>query len=285
MNIVLFALTGIGNAVLHALMETGHTPTLIVSRQETGVYPYYDEVQISKETRKLGIPLLIGEAGEAETVRLKPDVIFSATYHRRIPNEVISSAKCAFNLHPSLLPSYPGKNPFYWVLIKNESMTGVSIHRLTEKFDAGEVVLRKEARILSDETQGSLRLSLAKLAGEATKDFFRELETGSIMSPPPRRPSADEHFGQVREGDRIIDLKNTAEIICRQVRALTPWPCAVIQETKSIVRAIISVNRNADSTIPPGTILLSHETTVRAKVADAEIIFSIESQEFAESRR
>jgi len=274
-SVVLFALTGIGNTVLKALTEIGCKPVLLVSRQESAEYPYYEETQICEQARNLGIPVMYGEDGEKETLRLKPDVIFSATYHRLISNEVIASAKHAYNLHPSLLPLYPGKNPFYGVLINNEPISGVSIHRLTEKFDEGEIVYQKNLKIRPDETQGSLRYALAQLASEATKAFFAQIDSPTLVKPQLKQTSAESVFGQVKDHQRIVELSNTAELICRQVRALTPWPQAMLQELGCTVRKVIQVDRNASPDARPGTILSVDRTTARVKVADAEITFSI----------
>lgn len=255
-----------------------------MTRQEAGAYPYYDETQISEYAGKLGIPVLIGEEGERETVRLRPDIILSATYHRLIPNEVIASATHAFNLHPSLLPSYPGKNPFYWVLINGEAVTGVSVHRLTDKFDTGEILLQKKTKILADETQGSLRLALAKLAGEATKELFAQIDSGNI-SPILGRSTEARHFGQVSDSDRIINPGCSAEMICRQVRALTPWPRAILQEVDGTVRQVIHIDHKAISNSPPGTVLFASETTATVRVADADMTFSIDRCAKAENCR
>lgn len=284
MNIVLFALTGIGNSVLRALVEIGRRPVLVVTRKENGAYPYYDEAQLALEASKLEIPVLFGEDGERETAKRRPDVILSATYHRLIPNEVISSAAHAFNLHPSLLPSYPGKNPFYWALINGESVTGVSIHRLTDKFDTGELLLQKATKIRADETQGSLRFALAQLAGEAVKELFIRLDSANISSVLSRSLEG-RRFGQVSDTDRIIDVKNNAEMICRQVRALTPWPRGILREAGGTVQRIISIDRKANSDASPGTMLSIDETTAKVRVADAEITFSIDRKTKVEKHR
>lgn len=282
-NIVLFALTGLGNSVLRALAEIGQRPSLVVTRQETGIYPYYDETQLRIDAGRLKIPLLIGEEGEKEAIRLRPDVLFSATYHRLISNDVIAAAGQAFNLHPSLLPSYPGKNPFYWVLINGESATGVSIHRLTDRFDAGEIVMQRKAAIQSDETQGSLRLKLALLAGEMTKEFCTRLDSSNFL-PVLGRSSEKGCFSQVTDTDRMLDLKNSAEMICRQVRALTPWPRAILRETGGTVQKVTAVEYSSLSNIPSGAILFANETTATVRVADAEITFSIDGSAKVENR-
>lgn len=47
------------------------------------------------------------------------------------------------NLHPSMLPKYPGANPVDEQLSSHETVFGVSLHELTDRFDSGEVVAQK----------------------------------------------------------------------------------------------------------------------------------------------
>lgn len=277
MRIVLFGLTGIGNAVLRALCETERRPILVVTRQETGGYPYYDEIQIAEEAKDLGIPVLIGEEGEQEAIRLGPDVIFSATYHRLLSREVISAAGDAFNLHPSLLPAYPGKNPFYWTLINGEQTSGISIHRLTELFDAGDIVFQKELRIGQYETQGSLRLALAGLARDATREFFRLLDNHAVATLSHLTKNTH-YFGQVGERERVIDLRRTLEAIDRQIRSLTPWPLAVLKEVGGIVLRIDRVEKSPGTSAPVGTVISVKGNLVRARLADAEVTFVLKNE-------
>jgi methionyl-tRNA formyltransferase len=281
MKIAFFALTGMGNTVLRSLVEIGRAPILVVTRQETGTYPYYDEIQVSEEANKLGIPVMIGEAGENETIRLKPDLILCSTYHRLISCKVISSAKHALNLHPSLLPLYPGKNPYYWTLINNDAVTGVSIHRLTDKFDRGQVILQKKIKIFSNETQGSLRFSLAQLAGEVIKEFFNHIDS-LIALPLNSELTKTKYFRNVNEGDRIINLNCNAELICRQIRALTPWPGAVLKGIEGTVQQIMQVNYKPISRVLQGTVLSQSKTSIVVQVSDAEMVLTLDKNIYSD---
>ncbi len=50
------------------------------------------------------------------------------------------SDACIENLHGSLLPKYRGRAPLNWVLVNGETETGVTLHRMVKRADAGAIV-------------------------------------------------------------------------------------------------------------------------------------------------
>lgn len=53
----------------------------------------------------------------------------------------------AFNLHPSLLPAYPGLNPWDAIYRNGETVTGVTLHKMSIQADAGEIVRQERFSI------------------------------------------------------------------------------------------------------------------------------------------
>src|SRR4051794_24135639 len=71
---------------------------------------------------------------------LQPEIIVVACYPRLLPDALLGIAPHGgFNLHPSLLPSLRGPDPIFWALRNGLTETGVTAHRLTDRFDAGEI--------------------------------------------------------------------------------------------------------------------------------------------------
>ena len=60
-----------------------------------------------------------------------------------------------YNLHNSLLPSYKGSGANIWPIIDNQTFSGVSLHRVTERVDSGQLLLKK---ILINKTETGLTL-------------------------------------------------------------------------------------------------------------------------------
>jgi len=77
-----------------------------------------------------------------------PDFIFSFYYRHMIPKRILDIPRvAALNLHGSLLPKYRGRAPVNWVLVKGEKETGVTLHEMVEKPDAGDIVAQKKIAI------------------------------------------------------------------------------------------------------------------------------------------
>lgn len=80
----------------------------------------------------------------------QPDIIIVSCYARLLPQSILSIAKKgSFNIHPSLLPKFRGPTPLFWQFREGVKNFGVTIHRMTEEFDAGDI-LSQEKIILED---------------------------------------------------------------------------------------------------------------------------------------
>jgi methionyl-tRNA formyltransferase len=83
-----------------------------------------------------------------ENLPFKPDMIISISYKYKISQEVLSCSRFkAFNLHPSLLPKYRGCSSVTWSMINGEKFTGFSYHYMDNKFDSGNIILKKKMEI------------------------------------------------------------------------------------------------------------------------------------------
>ncbi|MDD4356844.1 MAG: formyltransferase family protein, partial [Smithellaceae bacterium] len=87
----------------------------------------------------------------------KPDVLFSFYYRKMIGKNILAIPRLgALNLHGSLLPAYRGRCPVNWVLVKGEEKTGVTLHFMVEKPDAGDIVGQKDVLIDFQDTARTL---------------------------------------------------------------------------------------------------------------------------------
>ena len=92
--------------------------------------------------RMAGVPLINLNTPLAACVRAireaAPEVILVSCFGRRLPQAIleIPSHGC-FNFHPSKLPAYRGPVPGFWQFRDGVREFGVSLHRMTEQFDAG----------------------------------------------------------------------------------------------------------------------------------------------------
>ncbi|MCD7710382.1 MAG: phosphoribosylglycinamide formyltransferase [Porphyromonadaceae bacterium] len=92
----------------------------------------------------------------------KADFILLLGYMRMLPLPVLTHYRNRiFNIHPALLPRYGGKGMYgihvhEAVIAAGEKMSGVTIHRVDESYDRGEIVAQTQVPVLPDDTPEKL---------------------------------------------------------------------------------------------------------------------------------
>ena len=163
----------------------------------------------------------------AEILKFKPDIIFSFYYRKMICKEILEIPILgALNLHGSQLPAYRGRCPVNWVLVKGEKQTGVTLHFMIDKPDAGDIVGQKEVSIDFNDTARVLYDKLCDAAGLLLNDLLPVIKTGQI----PRRKqnlAQGSYYGGRRPEDGRIHWTGSSNEIYNLIRAVTyPYPGA-----------------------------------------------------------
>ena len=70
------------------------------------------------------------------------------------------------NIHPSLLPKFPGLEAWKQALVAGETVTGCTVHYVDEQIDHGRILAQKEVRILPNDTAESLHARIQMLEHE-----------------------------------------------------------------------------------------------------------------------
>lgn len=95
---------------------------------------------------------------------VKPDIIILAGFMRILgPAFVRRYAGCILNIHPSLLPAYPGLNTHQRALDNGDVWHGCTVHFVTEELDGGPLIVQGRVPILQDDTAASLAQRVLKL--------------------------------------------------------------------------------------------------------------------------
>ena len=116
---------------------------------------------------KFGIPhVRIPHKDEERMIELfkawKVDLIVLAGYMRVIKNPDAFPAPM-INIHPSLLPKYKGLNAIEQALDSGDSVTGCTVHYVTEELDGGTIIKQQEVPILPDDTLESLTKAVQRI--------------------------------------------------------------------------------------------------------------------------
>ena len=116
---------------------------------------------------KFGIPhVRVPHKDEDKMIELfkvwKVDLIILAGYMRVIKNPDAFPAPM-INVHPSLLPKYKGLNAVEQAMDSGDSVTGCTVHYVTEELDGGTIIAQQEVPILPDDTLESLTKAIQRM--------------------------------------------------------------------------------------------------------------------------
>ena len=133
----------------------------------------------------LSIRDLARPASYAALAAWQPDVICVSCFSQIIPPAILSLPKLgAINLHPSLLPAYRGPWPLFWQFYHSEPRTGVTLHFLNERLDAGDILLQAEVPFADGITGDEAEQLCAQAGGQLLVKGLNLIRAGN----PPRRP-------------------------------------------------------------------------------------------------
>ncbi|MBN3054546.1 bifunctional UDP-4-amino-4-deoxy-L-arabinose formyltransferase/UDP-glucuronic acid oxidase ArnA [Pectobacterium brasiliense] len=252
MKAIVFAYHDIGCVGLEALKLAGYEIQAVFTHSDApGENHFYDSV--AKAAAEMDVPVFAPEDVNhplwVNRIReLAPDVIFSFYYRTLLSDDILQLPSFgAFNLHGSLLPRYRGRAPVNWVLVNGETQTGVTLHKMVSRADAGDIVAQSVVAIDEEDTaltlHGKCRTAAAALLAQQLP-LIRSRE----ITLTPQDDSRASYFGRRTAADGLIDWQKSAREINNLIRAVTePYPGAFtfLGERKVIIwRArVVKVNR------------------------------------------
>ncbi|MCF5238582.1 bifunctional UDP-4-amino-4-deoxy-L-arabinose formyltransferase/UDP-glucuronic acid oxidase ArnA, partial [Pseudomonas sp. PA-5-4G] len=232
---VVFAYHDIGCAGIEALLTAGYDIAAVFTHaddpKENNFYG-----SVAQLCARNGIPVHAPEDANhplwiERIAKLNPDFIFSFYYRNLLSEALLATAKKgAFNLHGSLLPKYRGRAPANWVLVNGETETGVTLHRMVKRADAGAILAQQKVIIDRTDTGLTLHAKLRDAATNLLRDALPQLAQGKLAETAQNESQAT-YFGRRTAADGKLDWKKPAEELFNLVRAVTqPYPgafCAV----------------------------------------------------------
>jgi methionyl-tRNA formyltransferase len=234
MNIVFFGTSTFAVPSLKVLAGSDHKILLVVTQpdRKKGRHLKLTPPVIKEIASSLDIPVFqpVNVSGRESIERLRvlnPDLFVVVSFGQILKRPVLDiPKKFCINLHASLLPKFRGAAPVNWALMKGEKTTGLSVFRLEEKMDSGDIILDREVQIEDEDNAMTLgeRLShigadilieTVDLIGKGKAEFKKQDEAGVSLAP------------KLKKSDGVIDWNLSATELSNKVRGLFPWPGAV----------------------------------------------------------
>ena len=182
--------------------------------------------------RRLELPIfqcarIRGNAEALEFLRqVRPDVMVVVAFGQILPREFFAWPPFgSLNVHTSLLPRYRGAAPVVHAILNGEKETGVTIMKLDEGMDTGDVLAQAATPIGPGVTSGELERQLSRQGVELLLQTLPPYLSGALRGRPQDHEQAT-LAPLIRKEDARIDWTRPAGRIHDQVRAFNPRPGA-----------------------------------------------------------
>lgn len=254
---------------LNALHHAGHTPVAVLTSPDTpqGRNRRVTPSPVKEWALVAGIPVMqpsrLNGAAREEVTTLQPDLLVSVAFGRIFgPRFLALFNRGGVNVHPSLLPRYRGPSPIQAAILAGDSTTGVTVQRIAQEVDAGDILAQEDIALRGDETAAELHLTLGALGAQVLVKVISQIADQTERAQPQDAAAATWCQLITREHGQLTWNETAAEI-SRMVRALNPWPgvrCRWESLELHIMEATVAKEREvvsnpAEPPKPPGTVL------------------------------
>ncbi len=231
LRIVAFAYHDMGVVCLEELAEQGADLAMVMThRDDPQEAVWFASVAAWAAAR--GIPVSTPEDPNVpevvERIRaLRPDLFFSFYYRRLLSPALLAIPRLgAVNLHGSLLPKYRGRAPLNWVLVRGETVTGVTLHYMDARADHGDIIAQRPVPIAIEDTALTLWRKLTAAGRALLAEAYPRLVAGSACRIPQDHAAATT-FPRRTPEDGLIRWEWPAREIYNLIRAVSrPFPGA-----------------------------------------------------------
>lgn len=214
---------------LEQIKDCGNEIIKIFTCKVDGVYEFSDKVYKFADENKIEITENKVTKSDVENLlSCGCELLFSAGYYFKIP---VVDGLTGVNIHPALLPEGRGPWPQPVTILKGFDKSGITLHKLSDKFDEGDIVLQRSFDIESDENLETLTEKNAYYAKKVTKDFFDnyfELLNNSVPQ------SRGEYWPEPSEYDMTFEVSESYDKIDRILRAFYGFKCIMLLENRKI---------------------------------------------------
>jgi methionyl-tRNA formyltransferase len=211
--------------VLQGLLSSAHEVELVISqpdpRKGRGRKTIRTPVAELADSHNLALrqPTKISEISDELS---SCDALIVAAYGQILrPDTLYATKHGAYNVHASLLPKYRGAAPVERAIMKGETETGITIMRMDEGLDTGQIALQRPIGIPLAMDAGELTNILAEIGAEALVESLDLLQGDALMLLEQDNLHAT-YASKILDEDRVIEWAAGVREVHDLIRALAP---------------------------------------------------------------
>jgi methionyl-tRNA formyltransferase len=216
------------------------------------------DTPVAREAHRLGLPVLTpptlkSAEAQAEFAAHNADAAVVVAYGLILPEAVLEAVPLGcFNLHASLLPRWRGAAPINRAVMAGDAESGVTVMRMDEGLDTGDMAMMERVPIGADMTAGELHDRLAAIGGDLMLRGIGALERGALQFMP--QPEAGVTYAaKIEKSETRIDWAKPWRETHNHIRGLSPFPGAWCEMQGARVKILRTTQGEGDGA--PGTVL------------------------------
>ena len=255
MKIVFFGTSPFGLPSLEAIQKSHHELSAVITTPDK---PKGRNLKLSPSPVKewaASKGIIAAEASkqnifslEESLKKIGADVFVVISFGVILPEALLKIQKTsALNVHSSLLPRYRGPAPIHWALLNGDARTGVTVMRMAQTLDTGDILLQEEMPILPEDNEKILHERLSQAGAAAILKALALLEENKALYTRQDEKLAT-YARKITKDDGHIQWKEPAQAIHNRVRALSGWPGTFVFLNG---KRIIFLKTRLASEIPP----------------------------------
>jgi methionyl-tRNA formyltransferase len=201
-----------------------------------------DAVGIRRARRELGLDrvLIKPDARSADLLKriqaAEPDLLVSWFWTKKLPMSLVRAARLGgMGVHPSLLPRHRGADPTYWAIASGDTQTGVTVHRIEEEYDTGDILAQERLFIDPSWNAWQLARALDRPSLRQLRATVARLARGEVVEGTPQDPALATAAPPPDDTMCAIQWSWPTARVLRHIRALAPAPGAWTEVGSSLV--------------------------------------------------
>ena len=210
-------------------IKISHVITSPDKRSGRGLKMNTPEVKIYSEFNNIKVlqPENLSDPDFIKQIKKINPILIVVVAFKKLPSILFEIPKYGtINLHASLLPDYRGAAPINWCLMNNEKYTGVSIIKINEKIDYGNILMQEKVLIDKDEDFETLKNKLSLIGSKILHKTIDLIIKNKIKGKKQVISKNNKQAPKLTSKNTRINWESSIDSIIGKIRGLTPKPGA-----------------------------------------------------------
>lgn len=227
LNFCIFAGKELGYRSLDFLIKSKNLPKLIIINDDDNGYDNPLHKSCLKLAKKYKIKSSKLKKYKNSNLKFFEDIdyIFCLGSTKIIPDLILKKVKIgAINIHPSLLPRYRGRYSTVKAIFNNDKFSGITIHWIDKKIDAGKIILKKKFPIKKSDTAKDLYKKFTQTGFLEFKKLFKKIKKNKPVYSYELKKSSTKYNEKTLPNNGIINWNWSGKKILNFIRSMTYEP-------------------------------------------------------------